>query len=171
MNFAIRRATKADCKAVYTLVKELAVHENMLQQVTLSYEEFERDGFGQNPWFESLVAEVPEENTSKEGCIIVGLALYFYTYCTWKGRSVFLEDLYVMPEFRGCAIGKGLLSTVAKVAIEQQCVQMKFNVTDQDIRTRAFYAAKGAQVCSFMDNWHTQHLDAKNLRKLANEAP
>lgn len=99
--------------------------------------ELERDGFCQNPFFESLVAEVPEEHKSVKGKVliqafsivaqenlfyyifltsyfpgillafvltgvtIVGYALYFYTYSTWKGRSVYLEDLYVMPEFRG----------------------------------------------------------------------
>ncbi|XP_076606715.1 diamine acetyltransferase 2b isoform X2 [Chaetodon auriga] len=114
MNFKIRPATKEDCKEISRMILELAVYENMTDQVKISHEELERDGFCENPFFECLVAEVPEEHKSKDGFTIVGYALYFYTYSTWKGRSVYLEDLYVMPEFRGNGIGKGLLSSVAQ---------------------------------------------------------
>ncbi|KAL7390685.1 hypothetical protein ABVT39_025825 [Epinephelus coioides] len=101
MNFKVRAATKEDCKDISRLIMELAVYEKMSDQVKISHEELERDGFCQNPFFECLVAEVPEEHKSKEGFTIVGYAFYFYTYSTWKGRTIYLEDLYVMPEFRG----------------------------------------------------------------------
>nr|XP_057942730.1 diamine acetyltransferase 1-like [Doryrhamphus excisus] len=117
MSFTIRHATKADCKNIWRLIKELAVHEGKLQQVMQSYEDFEQDAYSQKPWFESLIAEVPKENKSQKGFTTVGLALYYYTYSTWKGRSVYLEDLYVMSEFRGFGIGKSLLNTLAKVSL------------------------------------------------------
>ncbi|XP_077403558.1 thialysine N-epsilon-acetyltransferase-like isoform X2 [Vanacampus margaritifer] len=101
MNFKIRCATKGDCKDISRMIMELALYEKMTDQVKLSCEELERDGFCQNPLFECLVAEVPEENKSGEGFTTVGYGFYFYTYSTWKGRSMHLEDLYVMPEFRG----------------------------------------------------------------------
>ncbi|XP_061658839.1 uncharacterized protein LOC133491572 isoform X1 [Syngnathoides biaculeatus] len=101
MNFTIRTATKADCKDIWRLIRSLALHVNMLDHMKLTHEDLERDGFSQNPWFECLVAEVPEKNKSKDGFRTVGIANYCYKYNTWRGRSVFLEDFYVMPEFRG----------------------------------------------------------------------
>ncbi|XP_054612083.1 thialysine N-epsilon-acetyltransferase-like [Dunckerocampus dactyliophorus] len=171
MNFTIRTSAKADCKDIWRLIKDLAIYENVVDEVVLSYEEFERDGFGKKPLFESLVAEVPEENKSKEGFTVVGVALYYYTYCTWNGRAVFLEDLYVMPEFRGFGIGTGLLSTLAKVVTEKSCNLMEVNVMGQNSRSRGFYAAAGARDVTVMDNWHTLRFDAKSLNKLANKSP
>ncbi|XP_034034501.1 diamine acetyltransferase 2b isoform X3 [Thalassophryne amazonica] len=104
MNFKVRVAKKEDCKDIARMImvfQELSIFEKMSEQVKITHTELERDGFCQNPLFECLVAEVLEEHKSKEGFTVVGYALYFYTYSTWKGRSVYLEDLYVMPEFRG----------------------------------------------------------------------
>nr|XP_057942728.1 thialysine N-epsilon-acetyltransferase-like isoform X2 [Doryrhamphus excisus] len=151
--------------------EELAIYEKVVNKVVLSYEEFEQDGFGKKPLFESLVAEVPEENKSKEGFTVVGVALYYYTYCTWNGRAVFLEDLYVMPGFRGFGIGKSLLSTLAKVVLEKSCKLMEVNVMAENSQSRAFYTAAGAWDVTVMDNWHTLCFDGKSLHKLANKDP
>ncbi|XP_077361191.1 spermidine/spermine N(1)-acetyltransferase-like protein 1 isoform X4 [Festucalex cinctus] len=70
MNFNIRAASQADCKDISRMLMDLAVHDNMLDQVEISCEDLQRDGFSQNPSFECIVAEVPEENKSKEGKII-----------------------------------------------------------------------------------------------------
>ncbi|KAF3840720.1 hypothetical protein F7725_006582 [Dissostichus mawsoni] len=133
--------------------KELAVYEKMPDQVKISHEELERDGFCQNPFFECFVAEVPEENTSK------------------VGPTVFLEDLYVMPEFRGNGFGKGLLCKVAKVGKEKQCVRLQLSVLDWNTPSRDFYAAKGAQDLTDSEGWHFIRFDGQNLDNLANEAP
>nr|XP_057942726.1 thialysine N-epsilon-acetyltransferase-like [Doryrhamphus excisus] len=169
MKFSVRAATKADCKEISRLVMELAVHDKMSDQVKITCDELERDGFCQSPLFECIVAEVPEENKSKEGFTTVGYALYFYIYSTWKGRSMYLEDLYVMPEFRGFGIGKGLLSTVAKVAKEKQCVRLQLSVLDWNTPSRDFYAAKGAQDLTVKEGWHLIRFDGASLDDLANE--
>ncbi|XP_077361192.1 thialysine N-epsilon-acetyltransferase-like [Festucalex cinctus] len=166
MNFSIRPATKADLKDIWRLLRDLASNLEMLDEMIVTYEELERDTFGQNPWFESLVAEVPEENKSKEGFKTVGLAVYFYSYSTWKGRTVYLEDLYVMPEFRGFGIGQNLLSTLAKVAREKQCVQLELNVLGQNSRSRSFYVARGAQDITARDDWHMLRFDTQSLNDL-----
>nr|XP_057943499.1 thialysine N-epsilon-acetyltransferase-like [Doryrhamphus excisus] len=133
--------------------------------------EFEMDGFGQKPSFESFVAKVPEENKSKEGFTTVGVALYFYTYNSWKGRALYLDVLYVMTEFRGFGIGKGLLSRVAKVAREKSCQIMELNVLGHNSQSRGFYAAHGAQDITIREGWHTQRFEEESLNKLAHNAP
>ncbi|KAI4814378.1 hypothetical protein KUCAC02_003574 [Chaenocephalus aceratus] len=171
MHFKVRAATKEDCKEISRMILELAVYEKMPDQVKISHEELERDGFCQNPFFECLVAEVPEENTSKDGFTVVGYALYFYTYSTWKGPTVFLDDIYVMPEFRGNGFGKGLLCKVAKVGKEKRCVRLQLTVLDWNTPSRDFYAAKGAQDLTDSEGWHFIRFDGQNLDNLANEAP
>ncbi|XP_034540163.1 diamine acetyltransferase 2b [Notolabrus celidotus] len=171
MNFKVRTATKEDCKEISRMIMELAVYENMPDQVKISHEELERDGFCQNPFFECLVAEVSEEHKSKEGFTLVGYTLYFYTYSTWKGRSVYLEDLYVMPDFRGNGIGKGLLSKVAEVGKNKQCVRLQLSVLDWNTPSRDFYTAKGAQDLTDSEGWHFIRFDNQSLDDLANGAP
>ncbi|XP_017287422.1 diamine acetyltransferase 2b [Kryptolebias marmoratus] len=171
MRFTVRAATKDDCKEISRMIKELAVYEKMSDQVKISHEELERDGFCQNPFFECLVAEVPEEQKSTEGFTVVGYALYFYTYSTWKGRAVYLEDLYVMPEFRGNGIGTGLLCKVAEVGKKKQCVRLQLSVLDWNTPTRDFYAAKGGQDLTVTEGWHAIRFDGQSLDSLVHEAP
>ncbi|XP_074466064.1 thialysine N-epsilon-acetyltransferase-like isoform X1 [Sebastes fasciatus] len=170
MNFKIRAATKEDCKEISRMMLELAIYEKAPDQVKITHEELEQDGFCQNPFFECLVAEVPEAHKSKEGFTIVGYALYFYTY-SWKGRSAYMEDLYVMAEFRGSGIGKGLLSKVAEVGKKKQCVRLQLSVLDWNTPSRDFYAAKGAQDLTDSKGLHLIRFDGQSLDKLANQAP
>ncbi|XP_068600072.1 thialysine N-epsilon-acetyltransferase-like [Brachionichthys hirsutus] len=170
MNFKIRAATKEDCKEIHRMIMELAIYEKMLDQVTISHEDLERDGFGQNPFFECLVAEVPEEHKSKEGRTAVGYALYAWAYSTWNGRSIDLEDLYVMQEFRGKGIGKGLLRKVAEEGKKKQCQRMQFTVLDWNKSAREFYAAKGAVDLTESEGRHVISFHGQNLDNLANEA-
>ncbi|XP_008331696.1 diamine acetyltransferase 2b [Cynoglossus semilaevis] len=171
MEFKIRAAAKEDCEEIFRMIMELAVFENMPDQVKISHRELENHGFGPNPLFECLVAEVPQEEKSKEGFTVVGYALYFYTYSTWRARALHLEDLYVMPEFRGNGIGKGLLSKVAEVAKTQQCARLQLSVLDWNTPSRDFYSAKGAQDLTVSEGWHLIRFDGENLDNLAKEAP
>ncbi|XP_061155278.1 thialysine N-epsilon-acetyltransferase-like isoform X1 [Syngnathus typhle] len=184
MDVKIRVATKGDCKDISRLIMDLAVHDKMSDQVKLSCDELQRDGFSQNPLFECLVAEIADENKSKEGFTIIGYALYFYIYCTWKGRSMYLEDLYVMPEFRdwnifclmsllmsssGFGIGKSLLSNIAQVAKEKQCARLHLIVLNWNSHSLDFYTARGAQDLTVKEGWHLVHFDGQSLDHLANE--
>ncbi|XP_068600424.1 thialysine N-epsilon-acetyltransferase-like [Brachionichthys hirsutus] len=170
MNFKIRAATKEDCKEIHRMIMELALCEKMPDHVMTSHEDLERDGFGQNPFFECLVAEVPEEHKSKEGRTAVGYALYACAYSTWNGRSICLEDLYVMQEFRGKGIGKGLLSKVAEEGKKKQCQKLQLTIFDWNKSAREFYAAKGAVDLTESEGRHTISFYAKQLDNLANEA-
>ncbi|XP_056141278.1 diamine acetyltransferase 2b isoform X2 [Lampris incognitus] len=170
MNFRIRAAQREDCRDISRMIM-LAVFEKMAEQATLSHEDLERDGFCTNPLFECLVAEVPEEDDPKVGYKLVGYALYFYTYSTWKGRCVYVEDLYVMPEFRGKGIGKGLISKVAQVGKERLCARLQLSVLDWNTSSLNFYVAKGAQDLTAAEGWHFLRFDGGALDKLANEAP
>ncbi|XP_051903466.1 diamine acetyltransferase 1-like [Hippocampus zosterae] len=169
MNFAIRLATKADFKDIWRLLKDLASHLKMLDQMTQTYEEVQRHGFSQNPCFESFVAVVPDEHKSKEGFTIVGCALYFDIYDVWKGQAVCLDQFYVMPEFRGFGIGKALLSNVAKVAKEKGCSLLQLNVLDWNTPSLDFFAARGAQDITVKEGWHVINFDGQSLERLANE--
>ncbi|XP_014852949.1 PREDICTED: diamine acetyltransferase 2 isoform X2 [Poecilia mexicana] len=115
MDFSIRAANVEDCKDIARMIRELAEYEKMADHVKVTQRDLEQDGFSKNPFFHGIVAEVPEQHRTKEGHTKIGYALYFYSYSSWAGRAIYMEDLYVMPEFRGKGIGKALMSKVAQV--------------------------------------------------------
>ena len=98
MSITIRTAIKADCSRLLELIKELAVYEKAPDEVTVSLEEFEQAGFGNNPVWRAFVAE--------ENGIIQGFGLYYIRYSTWKGCRMYLEDLLVTEKMRGKGLGK-----------------------------------------------------------------
>uniref|UniRef100_A0A3P8ZPD2 Diamine acetyltransferase 2 n=1 Tax=Esox lucius TaxID=8010 RepID=A0A3P8ZPD2_ESOLU len=156
MNFKIRAARKEDCKDISRMIMELAVYEKMPEQVKISNEDLERDGFSPNPFFECLIAEVSDEYMNKDGYTIVGYTVYFYTYSTWKGRSVYMEDLYVMPEFR---------------AVAKRCVRLQFSVLEWNKPSLDFYFTKGAEDLTAKEGWHFLRFHGQALDQLAREAP
>uniref|UniRef100_A0A3Q4IAU6 Uncharacterized protein n=1 Tax=Neolamprologus brichardi TaxID=32507 RepID=A0A3Q4IAU6_NEOBR len=103
--------------AIYDFLQELAEYENLAEHVKVTQKDLEQDGFSNNPLFHGIIAEVPEQHKTKEGHTKIGYALYFYSYSSWSGRAIYMEDLYVMPEFRGTVqdVGKALMSKVAQV--------------------------------------------------------
>ena len=104
MEILLREAVKTDMGAVLLLIKELASFEKEGDAVEISTADLENDGFGQTPSFKVFVAEIDSD--------IVGMALFYERYSTWKGRSIHLEDLIVKKEFRGEGIGKALYTEV-----------------------------------------------------------
>ncbi|XP_012690267.2 thialysine N-epsilon-acetyltransferase-like [Clupea harengus] len=171
MDFTIRAATPEDCIDIFRMTRELSEYEKLSDQVKISLEDLKRNGFCQNPFYRCLIAEVPEEHKTKDGHVNVGYALFCYTYCTIKGKCVYLGDLYVMPEFRGKGIGKALMSSVAKVAKEQQCTNLQLSVLDWNTPSMDFYIAKGAQDLTKSEGWHSLRFHGAALDKLAEEAP
>jgi GNAT superfamily N-acetyltransferase len=116
-----------------------------------------RDGFGPNPYYFCLIAEHDGQPA--------GFALFFYNYSTWMGRpGIYLEDLFVLPEFRGLGIGKALLRRVAAVAMEKGCERLQWEVLDWNTPAIDFYSAMGAE---FLDEWRNVRLDGAAIRRLA----
>lgn len=127
----IRKARKDDCARILELIHELAHYEKAPEEVTVTLEEMEDAGFGQNPVWEAYVAEV--------NGIIQGLALYYIRYSTWKGRRIYLEDLIVTEEMRGRGIGKLLFDKVVEEMKTKQYSGMAWQVLEWNEPAINFY--------------------------------
>ena len=112
MKINIRKAVKGDCERILELVKELAVYEKAPGEVTVTLEHFTESGFGKNPVWWALVAEVNGQ--------IEGFALYYIRFSTWKGQRMYLEDLYVTEAMRGKGLGKLLFDQLIQEANSRQ---------------------------------------------------
>jgi GNAT superfamily N-acetyltransferase len=157
METVIRKATPADSALILAFIRALAEFERAPHEVTATEEALVRDGFGPIPFYYCLIAE--------HGGQPAGFAFYFFNYSTWKGRpGIYLEDLFVHPEFRGLGIGKALLKNVAADAIERGCKRMQWEVLDWNTPAIDFYRAMGAE---FLDEWRNVRLDGKALDRLA----
>ena len=153
----IRTAIAADVPQILKFIKGLALYERAPEQVTATEDGLFRDGFGPNPFFHCLIAD-------QDG-VPAGFALFFFNYSTWKGRpGVYLEDIYVEPEFRGHGIGKALLKRVAAFAIDRGCERMVWEVLDWNTPAIDFYQAMGAE---FMDEWRNVRISGEALARLA----
>ncbi len=128
---SIRKGVKSDLSQVLGLIKELAVYEKAEGEVIVTVEDLEKDGFGPHPYFHFFVAE------SNSG--IVGIALYYIKYSTWKGKCVFLEDLIVTNDYRKSGIGKRLFNEVVKTSKEMQAERMEWQVLDWNEPAINFY--------------------------------
>ncbi len=131
MNLNIRRAKKEDCKRMLELVQELADFEKAPEEVTVPFDHFVESGFGEKPVWWSFVAEVDGQ--------IVGIALYYIRYSTWKGQRLFLEDIVVTQAWRGKGIGKLLFDRVVKEAKEKKFKGMMWQVLDWNEPAINFY--------------------------------
>jgi GNAT superfamily N-acetyltransferase len=131
MNAAIREATLADCSRIFELINELAVYERAPEEVTVTLAEFEDAGFGQKPVWKAFVAEL-------DG-VIVGFALYYVRYSTWKGCRLYLEDFIVTDSHRGKGIGKQLFDTIVLEAHEKGFNGMTWQVLDWNEPALNFY--------------------------------
>ena len=101
----IRKGNPEDMESVLGLIQELAIFEKEPEAVVITVEDLVRDGFGEKPLFNVFVAEIEDESSNKE---MVGIALYYYRYSTWKGKTIHLEDLIVKEKMRGTGLGSAL---------------------------------------------------------------
>jgi len=131
MNISLRVAQKEDCPRLIELVNELAVFEKLPEEVTVSLQEFEDSGFGTNPVWKAFVAE--------DNNVIIGFALYYVRFSTWKGRRVYLEDFIVTEEYRGIGIGKLLFEQIIKETKELDYSGMVWQVLDWNEPAIKFY--------------------------------
>jgi GNAT superfamily N-acetyltransferase len=152
----IRAATIADAALIRQLIWELADFEKEPDEVRTTEADIARDGFGANPQFRALIAEWDGQPA--------GLALFFSYYSTWRGAGLYLEDLYIRPEFRGRGIGTALFARVARAAQQENRNFIKWAVLDWNQRAIEMYTALGGD---FLDGWREVMLSGDSLRKLA----
>jgi GNAT superfamily N-acetyltransferase len=154
----IRPATVHDAALLRTMIRELAQYEQELQLVTIREEDLARDGFGEHPRFRALVGEWEGEPA--------GYALFFDYFSTWVGRGLFLEDLFVREKFRRQGIGRALLAEVARIAVNEHCYGIHWEVLDWNEKAIALYKALGAE---FRDQWRPVLLTGEPLQRLAEQ--
>lgn len=145
---SIRKAKIEDVATIMKLVVELAVFEKAGEKVINTEAQMLRDGFGANPAFGCFLAT---ENDN-----IVGMALYYYRYSTWKGKRIYLEDLIVNDKHRNKGIGKLLFDTIIEEGKNQLCTGMMWQVLDWNKEAIGFYDKYNAQ---YEDEWLNCHLD------------
>jgi len=137
-NIIIRKAVKEDCPGLLELVKELALYEKAPDEVTVTLEHFEDSGFGEKPVWWAFVAESPAPFGEGRGEVI-GFALYYIRYSTWKGQRMYLEDLVVTEKARGKGVGKLLLDALIVEAKEKKLNGISWQVLDWNEPAINFY--------------------------------
>lgn len=148
----IREATKQDMPQVLNLIKELAIFEKEPEAVEITTETLEEEGFGENPLFHCYVAQVDEE--------IVGTAIFYFRFSTWKGRTLHLEDLIVKESERGKGIGEALYKKVMQFAGDRGLKRVAWDVLEWNKAAIVFYERTGAKI---MDEWRVVHMDHDRL--------
>ncbi|PJB15153.1 MAG: GNAT family N-acetyltransferase [Flavobacteriales bacterium CG_4_9_14_3_um_filter_32_8] len=131
MNVLIRKATQNDLPEVLALVKELALYEKAPNEVTITLQELEKDGFGEHPLFWIILAEVEAK--------IIGMSFYYIRYSTWKGKCLYLEDIIVKETFRGQKVGELLFKETIKIAHEMNAKLLNWQVLDWNEPALNFY--------------------------------
>ena len=156
----IRCAERADVPLLLALIRELAEFEKLLDHVHADEATLGDELFGSSPVAEALIAEL-------EG-VAVGFALFFHNFSTFMGRKgLYLEDLYVRPHARRRGVGRSLITSVAKIAVERRCGRFEWSVLDWNTRAVDFYRALGAVA---MDEWTVQRVTGAALERLAAQA-
>lgn len=150
----IRIATKNDMPSVLELIQELAIFEKEPEAVEVTAEDLVRDGFSENPLFECFVAEEKNE--------IIGMALYYYRFSTWKGKTIHLEDLIVKEDKRGTGAGFALYTEIIKKGKAENVRRIEWNVLDWNTPAIDFYEKSGANV---LKDWCVVQMDENGINK------
>lgn len=149
----IRKAIKKDMPQVLELIKELAVFENEPDAVEINVEILEKEGLGENALFTCFVAEINAE--------IIGAALVYFRFSTWKGRMLHLEDLIVKESERGKGVGEALYKQVMQFAFEKGLKRVAWDVLDWNQGAIRFYERSGAKL---MKDWRVVHMNENGLK-------
>lgn len=153
----IRKAEPEDCPVILQFIRALARYEKLLHEVVASESALKETLFGEHPGAEVLIAEWSGQPA--------GFALFFPNYSTFLARpGIYLEDLFVYPEFRGRGIGKKLLCHLAQIAVARKCGRLDWSVLDWNEPAIRFYQGIGARA---MDDWTQFRLAGESLSNLA----
>ncbi len=153
MDFKLRKAKRTDMRSVLLLIKELALFEKEPEAVVITEKTLIDDCFGDKPKFQVFVAELDN--------VIVGMALFYERYSTWKGKSLHLEDLIVQKKHRGKGIGNALYTKVLKYAYDHNFKRVAWEVLDWNKVAIDFYKSTGATV---FDDWRVAQINEKALK-------
>jgi GNAT superfamily N-acetyltransferase len=157
----IRKATREDCPGMLQLIRELAEYEKAPEEVTVDPLHFEESGFGEKPVWWAFVVEVDDDSsthstTSTPSTQLVAFALYYIRYSTWKGQTMYLEDILVTESMRGKGIGKMLIERLKEEAREKGFKRITWQVLDWNEPAINFYKKFGAK---FDPEWTNVILD------------
>jgi GNAT superfamily N-acetyltransferase len=156
-SFTIRPAARGDEHALFALIQALAEYEKLSHAVTGSAEQLARDLFEPSPRVEAMLVEADGR--------VIAFALYFHNYSTFLTKlGLYLEDIFVLPEYRGRGVGKALLSRVAKVACERGCGRLEWSVLDWNVSALGFYESLGASV---LQEWRICRIVGDQMKALA----
>ncbi len=153
----IRKGEIKDMKAVREMIQELANFEREPDAVEVTVADLERDGFGENPLFYTFIAEVNEK--------VVGIALYYYRYSTWKGKTIHLEDLIVKEDMRGAGVGFALYSKIIEQGKTDNVRRIEWAVLDWNVPAIEFYKKSGAKV---LEEWRVAQMDENGINEFLN---
>lgn len=150
----IRKATEEDLPTILELINELAHFEKEPDAVEITVETLLENGFGINPLFQIRVATLNK--------VIIGMALFYFRFSTWKGKTIHLEDLIVREEARGTGVGSKLYAEVMKTAIDENVKRVEWVVLNWNQNAIDFYNKTGAKV---LGDWRTVQMDEQGLQK------
>jgi len=153
MKFTIRKAEKKDLPQILELIQELATFEKEPDAVEIDVKDLEKAGFGADAFYTCFVAEADNK--------IEGMALVYFRFSTWKGKTVHLEDLVVRQEMRGTGIGSALYKEVIAYALDQGVKRAEWVVLDWNTPAVEFYERSGANV---LRDWDTVQMDENAMR-------
>jgi GNAT superfamily N-acetyltransferase len=154
----IRKALKKDMPCMLDLIQELAIFEKEPDAVVVTVDDLVRDGFSEQPLFQCFVAEVENE--------IIGMALFYYRYSTWKGKTIHLEDLIVKESKRGTGAGFALYKEIIQQGKAENVRRIEWNVLDWNTPAIDSYEKSGAKV---LGDWRVVHMDENGITNFLNE--
>ena len=154
MDFIVRQGEEKDMQSVFDLITELAVFEKEPDAVDISVTDLINDGFSENPKFKIFVAEQKNQ--------IIGIALFYERYSTWKGRTIHLEDLIVTKNKQKIGAGKALYTAVLKYAFDHNYNRVAWEVIDWNQNAIDFYKSTGA---TYLNDWSVVQMNKENLVK------
>jgi GNAT superfamily N-acetyltransferase len=158
-NLVIREALPEDCNQIFNLIKALADYEKLSHVVTGNAEQLREHMFGAPKYAEVILAELHSH--------AVGFALFFHNYSTFLTKpGLYLEDIFVLPEYRQQGIGKALLKQIAQIAVERNCGRLEWSVLDWNAPAIGFYQRMNA---SILDEWKICRVTGEALFQLGNE--